>query len=71
MAVHVLIGYPRRYAFDIDQRTQAFKNRRVFAYVDTGIADGIQLDAEGNVYAGCGDGAQASTSHSSRRPDAH
>ncbi|TBU23473.1 calcium-dependent phosphotriesterase [Dichomitus squalens] len=48
------------YAFDVDPRTNAFANRRVFAYVDTGIADGIQLDGAGNVYAGCGDGAQAS-----------
>ncbi|KAI0710560.1 D-lactonohydrolase-like protein [Earliella scabrosa] len=46
------------YEFDVDQKSKAFKNRRVFAYVDTGIADGIQLDAAGNVYAGCGDGAQ-------------
>ena len=50
----------RRYAFDVDAKTQAFKNRRVFAYVDTGIADGAQVDAAGNLYAGCGDGAQAS-----------
>ena len=48
------------YAFDVDPKTSAFKNRRVFAFVDTGIADGIQLDAASNVYAGCGDGAQAS-----------
>ena len=47
-----------RYAFDVDATTQAFKNRRVFAYVDTGVADGVQLDAEGNLYAGTGDGAQ-------------
>jgi len=35
-----------------------FLNRRVFAYVDTGIPDGIQIDKNGNVYAGCGDGVQ-------------
>ncbi|EKM60577.1 uncharacterized protein PHACADRAFT_246592 [Phanerochaete carnosa HHB-10118-sp] len=46
------------YAFDVDPKTQAFANRRVFAYVDTGIADGIQLDTQGNVYSGTGDGAQ-------------
>ncbi len=40
----------------MDSKTQAFQNRRVFAYVDTGVADGIQLDAKGNVYSGCGDG---------------
>ncbi|PFH47565.1 hypothetical protein AMATHDRAFT_67542 [Amanita thiersii Skay4041] len=44
------------YAFDVDARTQAFTNRRVFAYVDTGVPDGIQVDAGGNVYSGCGDG---------------
>ncbi|KAF8981866.1 calcium-dependent phosphotriesterase [Cyathus striatus] len=44
------------YAFDVDQRTQAFTNRRVFAYADTGVPDGVQVDANGNVYAGCGDG---------------
>ncbi|KAH9896458.1 D-lactonohydrolase-like protein [Cubamyces lactineus] len=46
------------YAFDVDPKTEAFTNRRVFAYVDTGIADGVQLDAEDNLYAGCGDGVQ-------------
>ncbi|KAK2460061.1 hypothetical protein APHAL10511_007938 [Amanita phalloides] len=30
------------YAFDIDPYTHAFTNRRVFAYADTGIPDGIQ-----------------------------
>ncbi|CDO76202.1 hypothetical protein BN946_scf184819.g2 [Trametes cinnabarina] len=46
------------YAFDVDPKTEAFTNRRVFAYVDTGIADGLQLDANDNLYAGCGDGVQ-------------
>ncbi|RDB26751.1 Gluconolactonase [Hypsizygus marmoreus] len=46
------------YAFDVDSRTQAFTNRRVFAYVDTGIPDGLQVDLAGNVYSGCGDGVQ-------------
>lgn len=36
--------------------TQSFTNRRVFAYSDSGIPDGIQLDTNGNVYSGCGDG---------------
>lgn len=49
-----------RYAFDVDATTQAFKNRRVFAYIDTGLPDGIQLDTNGNVYSGCGDGVQVS-----------
>jgi len=47
-----------RYAFDVDPETQTFLNRRVFAYVDTGIPDGVQIDKDGNVYAGCGDGVQ-------------
>ncbi|KAF5381757.1 hypothetical protein D9615_005449 [Tricholomella constricta] len=46
------------YAFDVDARTHVFKNRRVFAYVDTGIPDGLQVDLKGNVYSGCGDGVQ-------------
>ena len=36
--------------------TQSFTNRRVFAYSDSGIPDGIQLDTNGNVYSGCGEG---------------
>jgi gluconolactonase len=28
----------------------------VFAYSDSGIPDGIQLDTMGNVYSGCGEG---------------
>ena len=31
-------------------------NRRLFAYADVGIPDGIKVDKMGNVYAGCGDG---------------
>jgi len=46
------------YAFDVDPTNQAFKNRRVFAYVDNGVPDGIELDSQGNVYSGCGDGVQ-------------
>lgn len=44
------------YQYDVDSVTQSFKNRRVFAYTDSGIPDGIQLDTAGNVYSGCGDG---------------
>jgi gluconolactonase len=47
-----------RYAFDVDETSQTFLNRRVFAYIDTGIPDGIQVDMAGNVYSGCGDGVQ-------------
>ncbi|KAL0070748.1 hypothetical protein AAF712_001969 [Marasmius tenuissimus] len=46
------------YAYDVDPQTHAFKNRRVFAYTDAGIPDGIQVDANGNVYSGTGDGVQ-------------
>ena len=31
-------------------------NRRVFAYADNSIPDGIKCDDLGNVYSGCGDG---------------
>ena len=34
-------------------------NRRVFAAADSGVADGIAVDADGNVWAGCGDGIAA------------
>lgn len=53
-----LTGPATIYAFDVHPTTYALKNRRVFAYADTGIPDGIQLDADGNVYSGCGDGVQ-------------
>lgn len=45
-----------RYAYDVDERSQAFFNRRVFVFTDAGIPDGIQVDKAGNVYSGCGDG---------------
>lgn len=31
-------------------------NRRLFAFADVGIPDGIKCDTDGNVYSGCGDG---------------
>lgn len=40
----------------MDPETQSFANRRVFAYSDSGIPDGIQVDSNGNVYSGCADG---------------
>ncbi|TFK37132.1 D-lactonohydrolase-like protein [Crucibulum laeve] len=46
------------YAFNVDPTTDAFTNRRVFAYVDAGVPDGVQVDTKGNVYSGCGDGVQ-------------
>ncbi|KAI9568697.1 calcium-dependent phosphotriesterase [Boletus coccyginus] len=47
---------PATMQYDVDPYTQSFVNRRVFAYSDSGIPDGIQLDTDGNVYSGCGDG---------------
>lgn len=47
-----------RHAFDVDQKTQTFLNRRVLAYVDAGIPDGIEVDTNGNVYTACADGVQ-------------
>jgi len=44
------------YQYDVDPMTQSFKNRRVFAYIDSGLPDGIQLDTMGNIYSGCGEG---------------
>ncbi|KAJ8582415.1 calcium-dependent phosphotriesterase [Rhizopogon salebrosus TDB-379] len=44
------------YQYDVDPMTHSFKNRRVFAYIDSGLPDGIQLDTMGNVYSGCGEG---------------
>ncbi|KAJ6561140.1 D-lactonohydrolase-like protein [Mycena vulgaris] len=46
------------YAFDLMPDTQAFFNRRVFAFFDAGVPDGLTLDTNGNLYAGCGDGIQ-------------
>ncbi|KAF8892865.1 calcium-dependent phosphotriesterase [Mucidula mucida] len=46
------------YAYDVQSNTLAITNRRVFAYVDTGAADGISVDNQGNVWGGCGDGVQ-------------
>lgn len=31
-------------------------NRRLFAFADCGVPDGIKCDIWGNVYSGCGDG---------------
>ncbi|KAJ7604640.1 calcium-dependent phosphotriesterase [Roridomyces roridus] len=46
------------YAYDVDPKSQAFNNRRIFAFADSGVPDGVQVDTNGNVYAGCGDGVQ-------------
>ncbi|KFY88548.1 hypothetical protein V498_06741 [Pseudogymnoascus sp. VKM F-4517 (FW-2822)] len=46
------------YAFDIITRHGApfLANKRLFAFADIGIPDGIKCDTNGNVYSGCGDG---------------
>lgn len=41
---------------DATDVTHSLRNRRVFAHVDTGIADGIKTDNYGNVYGATGDG---------------
>lgn len=48
----------RRYAFDVSTYSgQPFlTNRRLFAFAEVGVPDGIKCDVEGNVYSGCGDG---------------
>ncbi|VDB92364.1 unnamed protein product [Peniophora sp. CBMAI 1063] len=46
------------YRYDVEPVSQVFTGRRVFAYVDSGVPDGIQVDARGNVYSGCADGVQ-------------
>lgn len=48
----------RSYAFDVAYYSgQPFLiNRRLFAFADSGIPDGIKCDVHGNVYSGCGDG---------------
>ncbi|KAL3456780.1 hypothetical protein BJX64DRAFT_296391 [Aspergillus heterothallicus] len=46
------------YAYDVKTYSNApfLVNRRVFAYADNGIPDGVKVDTNGNVYSGCGDG---------------
>ncbi|KAI0009966.1 D-lactonohydrolase [Xylariaceae sp. FL0662B] len=43
------------YRFDV-QEDGTWDNRKLFAYTDAGIPDGIHVDSNGNVYSGCGDG---------------
>ncbi|KAF5392812.1 hypothetical protein D9757_000942 [Collybiopsis confluens] len=42
--------------YDVDPKSLIFKNQRVFAYVDSGASDGINVDEFGNVYGACFDG---------------
>ncbi|KAI1077132.1 D-lactonohydrolase [Whalleya microplaca] len=43
------------YRYDV-QEDGTWKNRKLFAFVDSGVPDGIHVDSTGNVYSGCGDG---------------
>ncbi|WRT64653.1 uncharacterized protein IL334_001587 [Kwoniella shivajii] len=43
------------YRYDVND-DGTFDNRQTFAYVDSGIPDGVHCDSKGNVYAGVGDG---------------
>ncbi|KAI0165625.1 lactonohydrolase [Xylariaceae sp. FL1272] len=59
-ANHVFWGYNGSlpasiYRYDVTE-DGTFENRKLFAYVDSGIPDGVHVDTEGRLYAGCGDG---------------
>ncbi|OCF33881.1 gluconolactonase [Kwoniella heveanensis BCC8398] len=43
------------YRFDVTD-DGLFENRVTFAFVHSGVPDGVHCDSKGNVYAGCGDG---------------
>ncbi|KAI7927540.1 levo-lactonase [Pyricularia oryzae] len=43
------------YRFDVKE-DGTWENRKTFAYINSGVPDGVHCDAQGNVYAGCGDG---------------
>lgn len=45
---------------DLRNNPPSLTNRRVFAFTDSGLPDGIKCDTEGNVYSGCGDGVHVS-----------
>lgn len=45
---------------DLSAAGPTLHNRRVFAYADNGVPDGIKCDTLGNVYSGCGDGVHVS-----------
>ncbi|KAH6612984.1 gluconolactonase precursor [Boeremia exigua] len=56
--VYSRTGAASVYAFDVVTRSggQFLTNKRLFAFADRGIPDGIECDRAGNVYSGCGDG---------------
>ncbi|KAK4051435.1 hypothetical protein OIV83_002919 [Microbotryomycetes sp. JL201] len=41
---------------DLTAEGPTLHNKRVFAFADCGVPDGIKTDRAGNVYSGCGDG---------------
>ncbi|KAI9711706.1 MAG: hypothetical protein M1820_001850 [Bogoriella megaspora] len=43
------------YAFDV-VNGKTLANRRLFAFSDNGIPDGVHTDTQGNVFSSCGDG---------------
>ncbi|KAE8882515.1 hypothetical protein PF005_g29424 [Phytophthora fragariae] len=43
------------YAYDIIDN-KSLGSKRMFAFADSGIPDGVHTDTDGNVWAGCGDG---------------
>lgn len=47
------------YAYDVTDDL-FLVNRRVFAYSDEGSPDGVNVDVNGYVYGGCGDGIHVS-----------
>jgi gluconolactonase len=67
-AVHGTTGFePHRaasiHAYDVDDRSGGpfLINKRLFAFADDGVPDGIKCDMKGNVYSGCGDGVHVWT----------
>lgn len=47
------------YEYDVVDNGTRLANRKMFAFCDSGIPDGIKCDTAGNVYSGCGDGVHA------------
>ncbi|KLJ06254.1 hypothetical protein EMPG_10323 [Blastomyces silverae] len=44
------------YVYDVVERGTRLGNRRLFAFCDNGVPDGIKCDERGYVYSACGDG---------------
>lgn len=44
------------YVYDVVDWGTRLANRRMFAFCDTGVPDGIKCDDQGYVYSACGDG---------------